>query len=413
MNKSPLIFISVLVNLGLLAAVVLLPKPAVPASAPDSAPSAATPSNVVQKITRTREIKGTNEIIALSWAQVESPDYKAYIANLRGVGCPEETIRDIVIADISKFYTQKWRTLNPVREYKYWRHGRSSADDPVREANTRKKNLEALLREKRQLVRDLLGVDLAEDGERYADPSFRGSVADMEIYNFLPPEKRQVFREMRDKYEPLFQQLQDQTDPDGFLAPELRTQMTALGKQAEQEMQQALTPEELEQFQLRFSGTAQGLRNSLAGFEPTEEEFKKMFALRKAVDDQFAGANRQDPEIQRQRTEALAKLEQELKAGMTPERFAEYQLSQDNNYRSALSFARAWDLPKEAATSVYSIRQIAEKTARDLAGVSAEQRQAALTGLRNETEKSLRETLGERAFASYRRSQGWLRQLGQ
>jgi hypothetical protein len=411
MNKTRLILISVLVNLGLLAAVLLLPKPTAPA--PAIAPTVAATSNVVQKITRSREIKGTNEVIALSWAKVESPDYKTYITNLRGVGCPEETIRDIVIADISKFYTQKWRALNPVREYKYWRYGRSSADDPVREANTRKKNLEALLREKRQLVRELLGVDLAEDGERYADSSFRGSVADMEIYNFLPAEKRQVFREMRDKYEPMFQQLQDQTDPDGFLAPELRAQMTALGKKAEQEMQQALTPEELEQFQLRFSGTAQGLRNSLAGFEPTEDEFKKLYALRKGVDDQFAGADRQDPEIQRQRTEALAKLESELKAMMTPERFAEYQLSQDRNYREALSFARAWDLPKEAANSVFNIRQLAEKTARDLAGASEQQRQAALTGLRTETEKSLRETLGDRAYASYRRSQGWLRQLGQ
>src|SRR4051812_6817760 len=34
-----------------------------------------------------------------SWKEVESPDYPTYIANLRDIGCPEPTIRDIIIAD--------------------------------------------------------------------------------------------------------------------------------------------------------------------------------------------------------------------------------------------------------------------------------------------------------------------------
>jgi len=34
-----------------------------------------------------------------SWQQLESPDYQTYVANLRDIGCPEQTIRDIIIAD--------------------------------------------------------------------------------------------------------------------------------------------------------------------------------------------------------------------------------------------------------------------------------------------------------------------------
>jgi len=30
------------------------------------------------------------------WRQVESEDYRTYLANLRAIGCPETTIRDIV-----------------------------------------------------------------------------------------------------------------------------------------------------------------------------------------------------------------------------------------------------------------------------------------------------------------------------
>src|SRR6516162_1933421 len=35
-----------------------------------------------------------------SWRDVESPDYPVYIANLRAIGCPEQTIRDLIIADV-------------------------------------------------------------------------------------------------------------------------------------------------------------------------------------------------------------------------------------------------------------------------------------------------------------------------
>src|SRR5262245_55092968 len=30
------------------------------------------------------------------WSQIESPDYREYISNLRAIGCPEATIRDII-----------------------------------------------------------------------------------------------------------------------------------------------------------------------------------------------------------------------------------------------------------------------------------------------------------------------------
>src|SRR5688572_27249118 len=37
-----------------------------------------------------------------NWAQLESEDYRMYITRLRSIGCPEQTIRDIVIADLEK-----------------------------------------------------------------------------------------------------------------------------------------------------------------------------------------------------------------------------------------------------------------------------------------------------------------------
>jgi hypothetical protein len=38
------------------------------------------------------------------WAEVESSDYHVYINNLRGIGCPEQTIWDIITADLHALY---------------------------------------------------------------------------------------------------------------------------------------------------------------------------------------------------------------------------------------------------------------------------------------------------------------------
>ena len=61
----------------------------------------------------TRSAQGTQAMVTpaaapdikatpLDWRQVESSDYRQYIANLRAAGCPEKTIRDIIVAEVSE-----------------------------------------------------------------------------------------------------------------------------------------------------------------------------------------------------------------------------------------------------------------------------------------------------------------------
>jgi len=45
------------------------------------------------------------------WRQIESQDYRTYIANLRAVGCPESTIRDIVGADLHASFADRRQKL--------------------------------------------------------------------------------------------------------------------------------------------------------------------------------------------------------------------------------------------------------------------------------------------------------------
>jgi hypothetical protein len=49
---------------------------------------------------------------AFRWSQLESTNYRTYIGNLRGIGCPEQTVRDIIGADIDEaFYLSRREAL--------------------------------------------------------------------------------------------------------------------------------------------------------------------------------------------------------------------------------------------------------------------------------------------------------------
>src|SRR5216117_3816516 len=90
-----------------------------------------------------------------NWESVEATDYKQYIANLRSVGCPEETIRDIITADVNKLYESKRKELaGPKKKFEFWKPGSmmGAAFDPERAEKER-----ALNKEKRALITELLG----------------------------------------------------------------------------------------------------------------------------------------------------------------------------------------------------------------------------------------------------------------
>lgn len=51
------------------------------------------------------------EVKPFRWSQIEAADYPSYIANLRAIGCPEQTIRDIIAADVDSLYSARRQPL--------------------------------------------------------------------------------------------------------------------------------------------------------------------------------------------------------------------------------------------------------------------------------------------------------------
>ena len=91
--------------------------------------------------------------VPLRWSQLESIDYPTYIANLRGIGCPEETIRDIITADIASLYDQKRK------------EARAESAPAGVDANALERRLAALWEEQTDLADRLLGRRIALAGK--------------------------------------------------------------------------------------------------------------------------------------------------------------------------------------------------------------------------------------------------------
>lgn len=109
--------VSIAANIGLLGMVGYLGinQQALPETQADPPLQASPPSPAPSKIVSTAPEKAR-----FDWSQIEATDYRTYIANLRGIRCPDQTIFDIVTADIAALYDQKRadlksRDLDPIR----------------------------------------------------------------------------------------------------------------------------------------------------------------------------------------------------------------------------------------------------------------------------------------------------------
>jgi hypothetical protein len=74
--------------------------------------SAAVPSISSAVTTPPASVSARPQPAPFHWNQLESSDYRIYISNLRAIGCPPQTLRDIISADVDTLYTKKRRELH-------------------------------------------------------------------------------------------------------------------------------------------------------------------------------------------------------------------------------------------------------------------------------------------------------------
>jgi hypothetical protein len=378
-------------------------------------------TNTVTQIA-VRKINATNSLLAalgqrpLSWQALESSNYVAYMQNLRSFGCPDETILDIILTDIGRVYAKRRAQLRAlVPPPKFWETvdlaGRGSPMPP-----DIRRQLHELDQEQEALVRELLGVSFRAELAKY----WNGNEPAALNLGFLPPEKQQSVQALHDKYAALEEEIYSRAN--GLFLDEDQAELQRLQRQREAELAQVLGPQELEDYQLRNSETAQNLRGQLAGFQPNEEEFRKIFRLQKTFDDQFGQAFDPTDEAAlalRGKAQAVASdsMAAELAKALGPQRFAEYARAQDEDYRSLVQVAERFNLPRDVAGSIYEMKVAAERQKAAVeanASLTDDQRGQMLAAIARTTEQSVAATLGDKVYRSYQKSAGqWLGSLYQ
>jgi len=409
MNARRLLPISLVLNLCLLVAAgwLAIREPTRTASSarpqPQPAPTASTPAPVPAPL----QAQPAKAVQSFDWRLVESEDYKKYIANLRSIGCPEETIRDIISADVKKLFDARKRTLNAsTNKFEYWKAGNLFGSMMNEE---KIKQSQELAKEKRDLLKELLGVAPEEKPDMFGGMNPFESMLD-----FLPADKQNQVAEVFQKFQAKMVKGFSGGSPDA----EDMKKIQGMQKEMETELGKILSPDELESYQLRMSQTAMMMRMQLASFDPSEQEFRDIFKLKKSFDDQFGsfGMLSQDKTEKQKYNDAKKDLDGQVKSLLGDSRYQDYERAQDYAYQGIYRVADRNGLGKEAANQVYDMKKAAEEQATKLRGdttLSLEQRTEALKGIRTETENSIRTVFGDKGWQSYQSQPGayWLKNI--
>lgn len=408
-----LILLSLLLNVAMLGAIGYGVRQRRAASAPEFAPITANnettrttfqPGQAVTRVT-------TNAPAQFTWRNVESEDYKAYIANLRAIDCPEETIRDIIFADVNKYYGRKLAALrkSKTKEFKFWKTGNGWNGD---NDGFDYKNYRQTEKEKKALLKELLGVDY----EKEMSKLYGWGGGEDKFVESLSLDKRDQLQEIQERFQDLQQEVHRKAR--GYFSEEDQAEIQKIERQRRDEIAKVLSPQELQEYEMRNSQTAQNLKWQLEGFDASEKEFREIFKIRKTLDEVQAQNSSFDPD-DKVGNELRAKLQKEtedqIKAMLGETRYKDYQLAQDWEYKNLTHIAGREGLSKDAARKVYDMKKEAEDAVRQIqmeAGLTNEQRQEKLKAIRTETENAVTETLGEKGFKSYKRNAWWIRNLG-
>lgn len=328
-----------------------------------------------------------------SWSKVESEDYPTYIDNLRAIGCPETTIRDIVVADVNQLYTRKRVSEVKHTDHEWWR---SEPDMDVIMAAADK--LKALEVERRTLLTQLLGANWEAAINTPRNPD--GNYLSGPILGDLPYDTKaaiaNIEAQAKVRNEAYIEQLKKagkQADPAEF---------ARYRRDVREQLSKVLTPAQLEEYLLRYSYTANRMRDDMNGFGATPEEFRAIFKLRDATEEEILANYSGTERAQVNRRRDLEKeLDASLKAALSPDRFQAYVLNKDPLFREARDMVQEAELPADKVMSVYQVSQLTdteEQKIRNNQTLSAEERENALAQIQKDKEAALKALLGAEAY---------------
>jgi hypothetical protein len=308
------------------------------------------------------------------------------VANLRAAGFPPAVVRAVVNQMIAE------RLSSPgLDDLPFWK---KNFNNPEYRAAQEQMNTD-----RRNLLTELLGPDARPSA--MMDPVSRerrfGSLSDDKIDQIETINRD--FSEMRMKL------LADRKPGD---AQNTMAVQAGMEQELQKELATALTPAELEQYEMRSSQSANRVMSNLKGLDVNEAEYTALFRAQKAydaVDPLRTGG--MTPDTMVLRAAAQEELNEQARTVLTDDRFYEYLKSADSNYARAAQFTASYPTITPAAT--YELAQIERNyqaammagARNNASGAPSSERMAQLTAARKNYQERINALLGPETAAAY------------
>ncbi|HVS53933.1 MAG TPA: hypothetical protein VHD62_16375 [Opitutaceae bacterium] len=335
------------------------------------------------------------------WAALDREEVSTLVARLRADGFPPEVIRAIVNL---RFELRREELTRDGMDRPYWKHAEETTRDPATEAT-----IARLQQEQADTLKKLFGA--ADDqGDEEARGMRRRQFGD------IPPEKIARLTPILQRYGKDLSQLFATLQGASPAAAGFAEKVAAVQQQMHDELAHTLTPSELLDYDLRNSNAAGRLRNELAGFNPTEAEYRALFPLYQAAEAQNRPVYGElSPEEAAARFAVDQNLHQQAKALLPPDRLADFEQATRPGAQQLNQLVARLDLPLSAAAQVMTLQQDIQQRAaavRSNRTLPADERSAQLAALAQEASTQIASVLGPRGLEGYKQNGGqWLNQL--
>ena len=340
------------------------------------------------------------------WRVLESPDYAVYAANLRAVGCPERTLRDILLPDIEKLYDARAAELADSAADTFW----ETADQRDARQRQHAAKLRALELEKRALIQRLLGAEWSYAAlKELRSEGFGAAILELLLGFVDTPQTDRLFTSAELRQEDAKAYL---AATEGILLDDDLAQLHALRDRFEGELARVLAPSELEELRLRLAAL-EGMDHLARrnGVNLTGGELREISRLRADTHDVFAKVLNLDDELYPEplRQQGDAAFQELLRRFLGPERFADAERGKDLLFRELFQSTEKQGVAKPALVQAYEARRAAETQAKEIRAdqqLSGEERVLLLAALRAQATQTLARSLGPVGFSAYVKQYG-------
>jgi len=417
MSLQRLLMISILANLVCFVGLFWLSTDRQSSTEPSQStpPAASAPSQALGQAHPIERI--VREVEPFHWSQIESGDYETYVKNLRNIGCPEETIRDLVKQDLDKYYDKRKADIlskSPARK-EFWKTGNpSSLGRPSASASSQMAQLD---REKNEVLGDLFGSQgMAAINRPSPLARARSQAKSGYAMDFIPEETKAELNTLEREFGSELLKKMAQGASDAQDMAEIRQ----LRQNRDDRIGTMLTPEQKMEYDLRKSPTAANMRLQMDGFDPSEDEFRDIFAARKSFDEEHGvvpGSSISAGDMEG-RQFAEQEMNNQIRDSLGDDRYQDYLRQTDYDYKSIHKITERQGLGENISAQVYQMKIEAEQFAREIRmdnGLPIGDRQMQLRQVQNAATTRIESLIGGQGAVALQGQAGgrnWLNNLG-